>query len=79
MQMSATILKNIYMFQDAEGPEIPVGVKSGADDDPITNTSDKPYLGEPDDPPMQMYENCAKFNGKKLLGTFFLPYFIILS
>ncbi|VIO93115.1 NADH-ubiquinone oxidoreductase AGGG subunit homolog, mitochondrialprecursor, putative [Brugia malayi] len=41
--------------KDAEGPEIAVGPKSGADDDPITNTTDKPYLGEPDDPPLQMY------------------------
>ncbi|EJW77648.1 hypothetical protein WUBG_11442 [Wuchereria bancrofti] len=41
--------------KDAEGPEVAVGAKSGADDDPITNTTDKPYLGEPDDPPLQMW------------------------
>uniref|UniRef100_A0A915PYV7 Uncharacterized protein n=1 Tax=Setaria digitata TaxID=48799 RepID=A0A915PYV7_9BILA len=41
--------------KDADGPEIAVGVKSGADDDPVTNTTDKPYLGEPDDPPLNMY------------------------
>ncbi|VDK38769.1 unnamed protein product [Gongylonema pulchrum] len=42
-------------FQDAEGPEVAVGTKCGAEDDPITNTTDKPYLGEPGDPPRQMW------------------------
>ncbi|VDO37639.1 unnamed protein product [Onchocerca flexuosa] len=41
--------------KDAAGPEVAVGAKSGAADDPITNTTDKPYLGEPDDPPIQMF------------------------
>ncbi|KAL3994378.1 NADH dehydrogenase 1 beta subcomplex subunit 2 family protein [Acanthocheilonema viteae] len=41
--------------KEAEGPEIAVGLRSGADDDPITNTMDEPYLGEPDDPPVHMW------------------------
>ncbi|KAM3719616.1 putative NADH dehydrogenase [ubiquinone] 1 beta subcomplex subunit 2 [Dirofilaria immitis] len=46
---------NDVIRKDAVGPEVAVGAKSGAADDPITNTSDKPYLGEPDDPPIQMW------------------------
>lgn len=62
----------MYVSQDAAGPEVAVGPKSGAADDPITNTTDEPYLGEPDDPPIQMYGNHMEFSKKFFPNSFFL-------
>ncbi|VDM97465.1 unnamed protein product [Thelazia callipaeda] len=50
-----SVRKKWLWGKDAEGPEIAVGPKSGADDDPITNAPDKPYLGEPDEPKLHMW------------------------
>lgn len=71
VQMSANSSKHDCCFQDAVGPEVAVGARGGADDDPITNSTDKPYLGEPDDPPIQMYGIVQNLVKKKLQSIFF--------